>query len=204
MSFFSRRNEVSLVREGGRHVVKKMFVAGNARHEWDILSRCHTSGLAVPEPLSISLDTITMEYIPGQTYADRPLLTHHQCKMLAGWLFSFHMAFTGTRKGDAMLRNFIENGTVTYGIDFEEAGPGDGLEDVALLCASILTENPIFTQTKINEARWVAACYLDLARSRSHEELSAMLETELEKIAARRKDGSDILSRMPVGKTVIL
>jgi aminoglycoside phosphotransferase (APT) family kinase protein len=106
--------------------------------------------------------TILMEYIDGGPMANRPCISVQQCRGLAKWLHGFHAIFPGMKRGDAILRNFLEKDGDIYGIDFEEAGPGDQLEDVSMLCASILTEDPIFSREKGRCTRALIETYSEL------------------------------------------
>jgi len=51
---------------------------------------------------------------------------------------------------DAVLSNFILSDDKIFGVDLEDAGPGDPLDDVGQLCASILGSEPFFTPVKFD------------------------------------------------------
>jgi aminoglycoside phosphotransferase (APT) family kinase protein len=71
---------------------------------------------------------------------------------LADWLFRFHRFFKteeGFRiRGDATLMNFIVSRGRMWGVDFEESRMGRPGEDLATLCASLLSTTPMFTDEK--------------------------------------------------------
>ena len=52
-------------------------------------------------------------------------------------------------RGDATLRNFLFTDRI-WGVDFEEARKGEPIEDIAQMCASILSTDPMFTEKKIH------------------------------------------------------
>jgi aminoglycoside phosphotransferase (APT) family kinase protein len=71
---------------------------------------------------------------------------------LARWFVDFHDYFKDNDfyiRGDSILRNFILNDKI-WGVDFEESRVGKPIEDVACMCSSILTTDPMFTKEKFN------------------------------------------------------
>ncbi|HOP08926.1 MAG TPA: RIO1 family regulatory kinase/ATPase [Candidatus Methanofastidiosa archaeon] len=186
--FFSRKNVASLVDIDGELYVSKKYVIGDATIEWDMLKKCFERGVRVPRPIKIDDGTILMEYVDGSPLSDRKCLSSDQCRGIAEWLHEFHAALPGMKRGDAMLRNFLEHEEKIYGIDFEEAGAGDQLEDVSMLCASILTESPIFEASKIMCARKIVGIYSMLSGTDVHDRCVDLIGRDLFAIYRRWRD----------------
>lgn len=156
----SRKNRVYLAASEGRRYVLKLYRSPHHLHsalEHQVMQQARGYGIPVPPPLAfIEGKALLMAYIPGgnlcdllnsrclQTYADK----------LAQWYSTFHRCFSrpggGTLvRGDSNLRNFILcRSGILYGVDFEEASPGNPLLDIGQICASILDTEPMFTPEK--------------------------------------------------------
>ena len=71
--------------------------------------------------------------------------------LLGQWFTNFHVFFKTTDRfrirGDSILRNFILTDRI-WGVDFEESRTGRPEEDIATMCASILSTDPMFTPEK--------------------------------------------------------
>jgi len=206
--FFSRKNTASLVNADGKRLVLKKFDMGDPDVEWKILSDGHAKGIKVPRPILKEGRQILMEYLDGQPLANRESLEREECSGLAKWLHDFHNAFPGMIRGDAMLRNFIETKEGIYGIDFEESVPGDPLEDVARLCASVLTEDPVFTRQKISSVKHIIADYGHLSGSNINVDCVDLIMKCLFDIYRIRRDirgkrSDNVLQWIPFCKTII-
>ncbi|MBU0496491.1 MAG: hypothetical protein KKC68_01080 [Candidatus Thermoplasmatota archaeon] len=95
---------------------------------------------------------LTLGYISGENMCDLlndPKVTLQEknrlMHLLSTWFIEFHTFFKtedyNLIHGDATLRNFLFS-TRIWGLDFEETRKGQPLEDIATLCASLLTTNP--------------------------------------------------------------
>jgi tRNA A-37 threonylcarbamoyl transferase component Bud32 len=104
-------------------------------------------------------NVLQMNYINGKNLCDLinnediPIQEKQKLMiLLAEWFFNFHKLFKKDEKyrlhGDANLRNFIFSDRL-WGVDFEESRTGRNVEDIASMCASILTTDPMFTKEKI-------------------------------------------------------
>jgi len=206
--FFSRKNKTSLILVDKRQFVRKEFIMGDAKLEWRMLHYCMKNGIRAPLPIAFEDNVIIMEYLEAEPLADRDSLPKGTCKELARWLFSFHSAFPGMKRGDSMLRNFLELDGMIYGIDFEEAGWGEQLEDVSTLCASILTEDPIYEREKRRAVRTIIDAYSNACDKRVEDRLLELIKHDLFTIyhrwsyyRGRKEDG--ILEWCPFCKTVL-
>lgn len=195
----SKKNRVYLAENAGGRFVLKLYRAPhhlNSTLEHRVLQLAHRRGLAVARPLAfIEKRALLMEYIPGENLCDllnRRYLPEY-VDQLACWLAAFHRSFvrpggkTLTR-GDSNLRNFIihENGAL-YGVDFEEAAPGNPAWDLGRLCASILDTEPMFTPEKAALCRRLIARYGRAAGRESLEKhLTSFIAAALRETARRR------------------
>lgn len=160
----SKRHLVYLIIQNGESRILKWYGAGYAEQmdkEYHVLSEA-SSALEVPKP--VYLDRLNyyliMNHINGKNLCDVVNDEYislnkkiEYINMLSEWLSKFHMFFRRDDgfllRGDSNLRNFIVNEKV-YGLDFEEARIGEPVEDVAEVCSSILTTDPMFTDEKFN------------------------------------------------------
>ncbi len=117
--------------------------------------------------------------------------------LLAEWFFNFHNHFKKEDqfliRGDPILRNFILTDRI-WGVDFEESRIGKPVEDIAGLCSSILTTNPMFTNEKFRLCRFFIESYLKLALDKIDKINDEIAYTLLEKIQYR-PDEEDILRK---------
>jgi tRNA A-37 threonylcarbamoyl transferase component Bud32 len=163
--FDSKKNTVAYVMFNGQPRVLKWFVPGlkqNMDNEYNVLKK-GVSDLAMPSPFEKDSENhvLVMSYILGQNVCDvlndsqRPIeekekIMHH----LADWFVRFHSHFKTEQgfqiRGDAIVRNFIENKGHIYGVDFEESRSGKPSEDLATLCGSLLSTDPMFTDEKFD------------------------------------------------------
>jgi tRNA A-37 threonylcarbamoyl transferase component Bud32 len=161
--FDSKKNTVAYVVSNGQPRVLKWFVPG-LRQNMDIEYTVLTKGSSdVPMPSPFEKDTenhvLVMSYIIGNNICDvinDPSINLDEKQkvvaILADWFVRFHRFFKtedGFRvRGDATLRNFILSKNQVWGVDFEESRSGKPGEDVATLCVSLLSTDPMFTDEK--------------------------------------------------------
>lgn len=163
--FQSKKNTVAYVLSDSHPRVLKWFVPGlrqNMEIEYSVLKKGF-SNLLIPSPLEKDMENtvLVMSYIIGENVCDiindatkdfeDKQKSMHQ---LADWFFRFHRFFKteeGFRiRGDATLRNFIISRGKIWGVDFEESRMGRPSEDLATLCASVLSTTPMFTDEKFH------------------------------------------------------
>jgi tRNA A-37 threonylcarbamoyl transferase component Bud32 len=161
--FTSKKNTVAYVVSNGQPRLLKWFVPGlkqNMDTEYNVLKKGF-SDLPIPAPLEkdIENNVLVMSYIMGENICDSlndPQTSFDEKKkvvhLLASWLVCFHTFFKsedGFRiRGDATLRNFILSRGKVWGVDFEESRLGKPSEDLATLCVSLLSTEPMFTDEK--------------------------------------------------------
>lgn len=176
--FDSKKNTVSYVTIEGKPRILKWFAPGfkqNMETEYTIL-RKGSSKLNMPAALEKDVENtvLTIGYIAGKNLCDvinDANVSFDQKQkmimMLATWLASFHERFKtqdGFRiRGDASLRNFIYKDGV-WGVDFEESRMGKPVEDIAGMCASILSTDPMFTDEKFHLCRIFVDTYRNLVK----------------------------------------
>jgi tRNA A-37 threonylcarbamoyl transferase component Bud32 len=160
--FESKKNTVGYVILNNRPRVLKWYAPGfkaNMEADYSILKN-GSSKLNIPKPFNIDKDNnvIVMNYLIGTNLCDvindqntsidqkKKVITE-----LSEWFAKFHSYFKTKDsfciRGDSILRNFILTDRV-WGVDFEEARNGRPVEDIAGMCSSILSTNPMFTDEK--------------------------------------------------------
>ena len=161
-TFTSKKNTVAYVLLNGKPRILKWFPPGLAKNmetEYHILER-GAKKLHIPTALGRD-DTnhvIIMSYIIGENLCDvinstKTILKEKERLMvlLAQWFAAFHSFFSSKKqmliRGDAILQNFILTDRI-WGVDFEEARVGESVEDIAHMCSSILSTDPMFTKEK--------------------------------------------------------
>jgi thiamine kinase-like enzyme len=110
---------------------------------------------------------------------------------LAKWFIKFHDYFKIQKKffirGDSNLRNFLYNNQI-WGVDFEESRFGEPEEDIACMCSSILSTNPMFTEDKFQLCDTFIESYSEIINCKI-EKLNEMISNKLIKnIQWRSKD----------------
>ncbi|TFG15322.1 hypothetical protein EU537_01495 [Candidatus Thorarchaeota archaeon] len=128
------------------HVVAKLFIEDGYLIERRVLAESTHNDLAVPRILATVPNVILMEYISGIPLIERIHETYsmEEIDKLASWYHRFH-DIHNLIKGDARLRNFImKDNSTLYGVDFEEARPGEWIIDIGGAAASLLDTDPIF------------------------------------------------------------
>lgn len=205
-TFYSKKNTVCYVLFNGKPRVLKWFAPGFKRQfetEYTVLEQGH-SVLSLPIPLEKDTknNVIIMTYISGENLCDiinneQTSLSEKQrlMQLLAGWFSAFHTHFQHDERyairGDSILRNFLFTDRI-WGVDFEEARPGKPGEDIAQMCASILTTNPMFTEEKFSLCHQFISHYKQLHRcnllSISEDIVYALLE-----LIPRRPEDEDVI-----------
>jgi tRNA A-37 threonylcarbamoyl transferase component Bud32 len=161
--FESKKNTVAYVVFNGQPRILKWFVPGlkqNMEIEYSVLKKGF-SNLTMPSLFEKDTENnvIVMSYIMGENICDivnnPQKILEEKIKvvhLLADWFVNFHTFFKsedGFRlRGDANLKNFILSRGHIWGVDFEESRIGKPSEDLATLCVSLLSTNPIFTDEK--------------------------------------------------------
>jgi tRNA A-37 threonylcarbamoyl transferase component Bud32 len=161
--FDSKKNTVAYVVLNGQPRILKWFVPGlkqNMDIEYTVLKKGF-SALPIPSPFEKDTENnvLVMSYILGQNVCD--VVNDSQTgfeekekvvQLLADWFVRFHTFFKSEDqfqiRGDATLRNFIRNKGRIWGVDFEESRIGKPSEDLATLCGSLLSTDPMFVDEK--------------------------------------------------------
>jgi tRNA A-37 threonylcarbamoyl transferase component Bud32 len=162
-TFESKKNTVAYVISNGQPRILKWFVPGlkqNMDIEYAVLKKGF-SDLSIPSPLEKDTENtvLVMSYIVGENVCDilndSDVTSDEKTKvvhLLADWFARFHSFFKSEDnfriRGDATLRNFIVSRDRIWGVDFEESRLGKPSEDLATLCASLLSTDPMFTDEK--------------------------------------------------------
>ena len=198
----SKKNQVAYVTISGKPRIIKWFVPGlkqNMLTEHETLKKGF-SKLNIPTVYEIDKknNALIMNYILGENLCDiindentsfdekkRLLL------LLAEWFNSFHNFYKKDDefriRGDPTLRNFIFTDRI-WGVDFEESRKGNPAEDIAGMCSSILTTDPMFTSEKFELCKTFIGRYMDLAPGRIISITDELAYALLEKIQWRPDD----------------
>jgi tRNA A-37 threonylcarbamoyl transferase component Bud32 len=204
----SKKNTVAYITQKGKPRIIKWFVPGlkqQMKIEYNILKK-GSSKLNIPTVYEMDEknNVLLMNYLIGENLCD--LINDENSStsekerlmiLLADWFNDFHNFFKKEKqfviRGDPSLRNFIFTDKL-WGVDFEESRNGRPVEDLAGLCASVLTTDPMFTPEKFKLCRHFLEHYNKLAPGRiinASDEISYAL---LEKIQWRPED-EDILRK---------
>jgi tRNA A-37 threonylcarbamoyl transferase component Bud32 len=177
MRFPSKRNEVCL--EGGR-IVKRYRKRETCLREAQALQLLYRSGLLVPALLGQDEYGLTLEYIPGETYADLTEdMTWAQAEALSRWLAKYH-EITGCLRGDVNLRNFLWTNGRCVGVDFEDPStPGPREVDLGRVLAFAATYRPSFSANKARSAKLLLNAFL-----RTKAEYKRIRDAYLDEISA--------------------
>jgi tRNA A-37 threonylcarbamoyl transferase component Bud32 len=176
--FKSKKNTVAYVLFNGKPCIIKWYAPGFKRNmevEYNTLIK-GSAKLNMPSVISKDLENfvIVMNYFIGENLCDvingeKTSFDENKRLMylLAEWFSRFHNYFNSSDgfiiRGDSSLRNFILNDRIC-GVDFEESRKGMPVEDIACLCSSILTTDPMFTYEKYNLCRIFIKSYKDLVK----------------------------------------
>lgn len=188
----SKVNRVWVVETNVRPVVIKRFLSGKCDNEFEALLQARMSGLDVPYPLAKEGEYLVTEYLPGESCE---VLIH---KMFSGeaaiglglWLAEFHerMSAPGSPRimGDTSPANFILDGGRVYGFDLEDTGPGDFMDDIGMLAAAIIGNEPFFTPIKFDICLKMIRSYGDASGTDIVERSKGYVSKHLQ-IDARKK-----------------
>lgn len=157
INYKSRRNQAKLVQTAYGEIVQKLFSSEEGfQQELSIYRRLAQSDLPTASVISAYFRTLTLTRISGITMLDvleqqeKMLQVDYKVwDMLVDWLVEFE-SVTGCIMTDVNLRNFLyDNGSCTlYGVDFEEAAPGDILDMAASVAAFVRLYRPENTVIK--------------------------------------------------------
>ena len=198
----SKKNTVAYVTLDDKPRVLKWFVPGLKRQmkiEYDVLKK-GSSKLNIPSiyKMDEKNNVLIMNYIIGENLCDlindEKTTTNEKKRLmilLAEWFNEFHNHFKTEDqfriRGDSTLRNFILTDRI-WGVDFEESRMGKVVEDIAEMCSSILSTDPMFTSEKFQLCKTFIDSYIKLAPGRivnANDEIAYAL---LEKIQWRPDD----------------
>lgn len=201
--FQSKKNRVAYVIFNSQPRILKWYVPGlkqNMEIEYDVLKKGF-SELHIPSPLEKDTENnvLVMSYITGENICDTINDPHSTpedkikvVQLLADWFVNFHTFFKSEDRfrlrGDANLKNFIINKGIVWGVDFEESRIGKPGEDLATLCASLLSSDPMFTDEKFQFCQSFLDAYQKSVRwdvEQLNKEISYAL---LERIQWRQED----------------
>jgi tRNA A-37 threonylcarbamoyl transferase component Bud32 len=198
----SKKNTVAYVTLKGKPRVLKWFVPGlktQMKREYNILKK-GSSKLNIPtvHELDEKNNVLITSYIIGNNLCDlindeKTTINEKQRLMilLADWFVKFHNHFKSNDqfiiRGDSSLRNFIFTDRI-WGVDFEESRPGKPVEDLANMCASILTTDPMFTSEKFQLCKLLLESYTEKAPGRIINANGEIAYALLEKIQWRSGD----------------
>ena len=152
----SKRNRVWVAETDVRPVVVKQSLSGRAGNEFEELLVARKAGIDVPYPLFMDGDYLILEYVQGDTCDTmiNHLFSLEVAEKIGIWLARFHekMPSDGLPRirGDSVLSNFVFSEGKVFGLDLEDSGPGDPLDDLGQIGASILGSEPFFTPIKFD------------------------------------------------------
>jgi len=200
--FESKKNTVAYVTLNNKPRVLKWFVPGLKRQmnaEYNVLKN-GSSKLNIPiiHEKDDENNVLIMNYIIGENLCE--IINNEDTSnnekerlmvLLAQWFIDFHNHFKTKEefliRGDSSLRNFIFTDRI-WGVDFEESRIGKPVEDIAGMCASILSTEPMFTDEKFQLCIKFIEYYLNLAPGRIVNVENEISYALLEKIQWRPVD----------------
>jgi tRNA A-37 threonylcarbamoyl transferase component Bud32 len=160
--FKSNKNTVAYVTDDSKPRIFKWYVPGlkrNMETEYTILKK-GSSKLSMPavHEMDPENNLLIMTYVTGKNLCDvvndeKIDIKEKQKLMflLGDWFAQFHNYFKTADqfriRGDSILRNFLISDHI-WGLDFEESRIGKPIEDIAGMCSSILSTDPMFTDEK--------------------------------------------------------
>lgn len=161
--FKSKKNTVAYITINGKPRIMKWFSPGFKRQmktEYLILKN-GSPKLHIPFLYEIDEDNnvLLMSYIIGENLCEiihnNNTTTNEKKRLmvlLSKWFVDFHTYFKTEDqfhiRGDSILRNFIFADHI-WGVDFEESRIGNPTEDIAGICSSLLSNDPMFTSEKL-------------------------------------------------------
>ena len=198
-NFKSKKNTVAYVTLKEKPRILKWFVPGLKKQmdvECSVLKK-GASKLNIPSIYEVDKENnvIIMSYIIGENLCDlindkNTSFNEKQRLMilLAEWFTNFHNHFKTIDefyiRGDSTLRNFILTDRI-WGVDFEEFRTGRPVEDIAGMCASILTTDPMFTSEKFKLCKTFLESYVESTPGRITNANDEIAYALLEKIQWR-------------------
>ena len=198
----SKKNTVAYVTIDNNPRILKWFVPGLKRQmnvEYSILKKGSTE-LNIPAVFEMDEknNVLVTKYINGENLCDiinnediNQVEKQRLMSLLADWFNDFHNFFKKdkdyTIRGDSTLRNFILTDKI-WGLDFEESRIGRPVEDLAGICASILTTDPMFTKEKFTLCKILLDRYNELAPDRINNVNDEIAYALLENIQWRPED----------------
>ena len=198
--FKSKKNTVCLIELNQSAYVLKLFSNENIsgfQNELMILFKSNTMyNKAQMKSFDEKNKYILLEYVKGENVCDfinNPSIPYKKktsiIQELARWFNQFHDDLCDNNltliHGDANLRNFLYT-NIIIGLDFEETINGKPSQDIANICASILTTNPQFTKEKEELKDLFIQSYQKLS-SNDLSTISEEIEKTIQKIKKRRK-----------------
>lgn len=206
--FSSKKNTVAYVILDGKPRILKWFVPGFQRQMFNEYNVLKEGAIKLNIPTILEKDeennVLIMSYILGENLCDiinNEKTTFDEKKrliiLLADWFFNFHNHFKTEDqfriRGDCNLRNFILTDRI-WGVDFEESRFGRVVEDIAGICSSILSTDPMFKSEKFKLCKNFIEYYTDLAPGRILKINDEIAYALLEKIQFR-PDQEEILRK---------
>jgi tRNA A-37 threonylcarbamoyl transferase component Bud32 len=200
--FKSKKNSVAYLTLNTKPRVLKWFVPGKIKQlnaEIYVLKK-GSSKLNIPiiHDIDRRNNVLIMNYIIGENLCD--IINNKDSTfdekqrlivLLSKWFFKFHNHFKRNDEflihGDPSLRNFIFTDRI-WGVDFEESRIGKPVEDIAGMCASILSTEPMFDNEKFRLCEIFIENYLTLAPGRIFDLDDEIAYALLEKIQWRPND----------------
>lgn len=152
----SNRNRVWFVETDVRPVVVKRSLSGLSPVEFETMLLAKKAGLSVPYPLYMDRNYLVTEFISGEPcdILVNTMFNTRAAEGLGGWLGGFHETMEGSGRpltmSDAVLDNFIMHDGEVFGVDLEDAAPGEPMDDLGQMAASILGNEPFFTPIKFD------------------------------------------------------
>ncbi len=148
--FTSKRNFV-FKKPGEQYVYKCHTQPTAAKNEAHFLRHLAASNVPVPVVRHCVGRVVVMRQLPGQPLPDwlcntptAPDITA-TARHLVGWLKAFYRAVnhpqTGEHRGDVNGRNFLIDGDIVWGVDFEERCHGTREADIGRLIAFVESYN---------------------------------------------------------------
>jgi len=200
--FMSSKNTVAYVTIDNKPRIFKWYVPGlkkNMETEYNILKKGSTK-LNIPAVHEMDEDNnvLIMTYVAGKNLCDvindEKTTSSEKQKFMASlgeWFAQFHNYFKTVDqfniRGDSILRNFIISDRI-WGLDFEESRIGKPVEDIAGMCSSILSTDPMFTSEKFQLCTAFIDSYRSLVKWRLDNVSDEIAYALLEKIQWRPEE----------------
>lgn len=188
----SSRNRVWVVETDVRPVVVKMSLSKKGPDEFEFLVRARGAGLDVPFPLFMHEDYIVMEYVSGEPcdFLVNHFFSTDACVGIGEWLAAYHEKLgdseSPTVMGDCVLSNFVMHEGRVFGFDLESSYPGEPLDDLGQMAASILGSEPFFTPVKFDLCMDMFRAYERRTSMETVESVRPYVARHLEKSAFAR------------------